>query len=92
MACSPDERNERLNEDSEIYKEYMNMLIAEVDGSDTFIEDHVESKYYRLLNSKSIVGQEDSLVSGINFLKVDGKEKRQEDCLKEGNQICKQKV
>ena len=42
------------------------MLIAEVDGSDTFIEDHVESKYYRLLNSKSIVGQED-FVSGINL-------------------------
>jgi len=61
------QRNERLNEDSEIYKEYMDMLIAEVDGSDTYIEDHVESKYYRLLNSKSIVGQEDSLVSEINL-------------------------
>lgn len=61
------QRNERLNEDSEIYKEYMNMLIAEVDGSDTFIEDHIESKYYRLLNSKRIVGQEDSLVSRINL-------------------------
>ena len=61
------EKNERLNEDFNIYDKFISLLIAEVDGSSTIIEEHVEAKYFRLLNSRRIVAEDESLLAGINI-------------------------